>query len=175
MTEISPAASSHCSALYLALRLRPKRQASMLLSATSCDRHWSLAYQMARPTWSDFPGSFAAAESHEIGTGPLNGRGCIRFGFGALPGAVALLSLFMACAYRVTARSRATLRNVGSPRGSRACSAHQLQRHLVAHGMADYMRAANWDRGSVQNRAHGPKSDPVFASRRRVVEKVSLI
>lgn len=46
----------------------------------------------------------------------------------------------MVRAYRVATRSRAALRNVGSPRGSRACPAHQLQLRFAAHGMADYNR-----------------------------------
>ena len=45
----------------------------------------------------------------------------------------------------------------GSPQCPQGfCNRVTLSRR-IAHGMADYMRAANWDRGTVQDCVHGPK------------------
>ena len=98
-TEISSADSSHTRARYLAFRLSPKRWASMLLSNILCERKRPAAYQMARPTWSDFPGNRAADVSLEIGTGPRKTSARVFCLFSALPGAVGDFSLFMARAF----------------------------------------------------------------------------
>lgn len=139
-TDIRLAVSSHARARYLAFRLRPKRCASRLLSNTLCDLMLPAAYQMARPTWRDFPGSRAADISQEIGTGPRNacaGDFCM---FCALPGAAAVFSLFMARAVLEqpsrnprcdTWRLRVDCGRVMAIAGSK----------FVAHGMADYMRS----------------------------------
>ena len=111
---------------------------------------------MARPTWSDLPGSRAAEVSQEIGTGPLNARAGGLSMFGALPGAAGEFSLFMARAF------------LEQPSRNPRCDTWRLRvdcgrvlrncwSGVLAHGMADYMRAAVWDRSTVQDRNHGPK------------------
>lgn len=158
-TLIRPASSSHARPRYLLLRSRPKRAQTTFDSATTQDLVDLPRTQSATATCSDLPGSRAALMSQPSDAEPRRCAGLLASSSPtladcALPGAVGGTSgEMLAGSCNTRPEERAAILEV-----SARSSGHFLAREpraFFAHGMADYMCPANWDRATVQDCDHG--------------------